>query len=69
MDTSTVIGVLLPVYNGDKLEYLRLAIDSIFKQTYSNYILLIGVDGIITIEVHDYLNNLDSFENLNVSYF
>lgn len=45
MDTSTVIGVLLPVYNGDKLEYLRLAIDSIFKQTYSNYILLIGVDG------------------------
>ena len=69
MDTSTVIGVLLRVYNGDKLEYLRLAIDSIFKQTYSNYILLIGVDGIITKEVHDYLNHLDSFENVNVSFF
>lgn len=37
------ISVLLPVYNGQK--YLNKAIDSILNQTYSDFELLIGING------------------------
>jgi len=42
------IGILLSVYNGDKVEFVKLAINSILNQTYTNYFLFIGVDGPIS---------------------
>ncbi len=42
------IGILLPVYNGDKVEFVKLAVSSILNQTYTNYFLFIGVDGPIS---------------------
>lgn len=44
MDNRT-IAVLLPVYGKDKEEYLTLSVNSILSQTYSDFILYIGVDG------------------------
>ena len=41
--TSPTISVLMPVYNG--LPYLPAAVDSILKQSYSNYEFLIFDDG------------------------
>lgn len=42
-DKKIFLSVVLPVYNGEK--YLRLAIDSILKQTYPNFELIILNDG------------------------
>lgn len=39
MNKTPIISVLLPVYNGEK--YLNTAIDSILKQTYTNFELII----------------------------
>src|SRR5687767_7542953 len=41
--SQPLISVLLPVYNAEK--YLRESIDSILKQTYSNFEFLILNDG------------------------
>lgn len=43
MNSKTRVSVLMPVYNGEK--YLRGAIDSILRQTYSNYEFIIINDG------------------------
>jgi len=43
MDSHPKITVLLPVYNGDK--YLRESIESILKQTFNNFELIIINDG------------------------
>lgn len=41
------VAVLLPVYRKDHPDYLSLAIDSILNQTFTDFELLIGVDGYI----------------------
>jgi glycosyltransferase involved in cell wall biosynthesis len=38
-----MISILLPVYNGEK--YIRYAIDSVLKQTFSDFELLVGFNG------------------------
>lgn len=40
---SVLVSVLLPVYNGEK--YIRESVDSILKQTYENFELIIIDDG------------------------
>ena len=42
------IAVLLSIYKNDKVEFLRLSIDSILNQSYKNIILYIGVDNVQT---------------------
>lgn len=45
MTAEDKIGVLLPVYRGDKPEYLSLSVESILGQSHRNMLLLLGVDG------------------------
>jgi len=53
------ISVLMPVYDGDKFDYLKLALESIFAQTLLPNQLVIVVDGPVSQEVGDYINLLD----------
>ena len=39
-----MISILLPTYNGEK--YLYQSIESIIKQTYSNFEIIIGLNGV-----------------------
>jgi glycosyltransferase involved in cell wall biosynthesis len=54
-NTNPLVTVLMPVYNGE--EFLHEAIESILKQTYLNFELLIINDG-----------STDSSENIILSY-
>lgn len=40
---TPLISILIPLYNG--VEYLREALESVFDQTYTNYEILIGING------------------------
>ena len=41
------IGVILPVYKNDKVEYLSKSVESVLYQTYQDIHLFIGIDGLI----------------------
>lgn len=55
LNESPLISVILPVYNGEN--YLDKAIESILKQTYTNFELIIINDG-----------SFDNTENIILSY-
>ena len=59
--------VLMSVYKNDHPEHLRLSVESILKQTYQDFLLLIGVDGAIGDDLADVLHSYDA--NLKVSTF
>lgn len=63
------IGVLLPVYNGDKPRYFDSAFQSILNQTYQSIEIFIGVDGPIGVELSILLDNLHKYNNVHVIYF
>lgn len=63
------IGVLLSVYNGEKVEYFKQAVNSILNQTYSNICILIGVDGPVRNELKDCLDNYKSKKSIQIYYF
>lgn len=44
---NNLIVVLFSVYNKDDPHYFELALNSLLKQSYSNLIVMIGVDGLI----------------------
>lgn len=52
------LAVIQSVYKNDKPEYLRLSIESILNQTYSDFDLYLGIDGPIGDELSDVINNL-----------
>ena len=62
------IAVILPVYKGDKTEYLNLSIDSILNQTYTNFKLYIGIDGPIPFELEETLKNIQD-KRIRVIHF
>lgn len=63
------VGVLLPVYKKDKVNYLQQAVDSILQQTYQNIIVYIGVDGPIGKELQTCLSGYQQLESVKVYYF
>lgn len=56
---NKTLGVLLPVYCKDKIEYLDLSIHSILNQTYSDFILYIGIDGPIDNDLSETIKSLE----------
>ena len=63
------IAVILPVYKKDKIDYLRLAVESIVMQSYRDYHLYIGVDGPVGENLEDYLKHLEKQQQLSVVWF
>ena len=63
------IAVILPVYKKDKIEYLRLAVESIVMQSYRNYHLYIGVDGPVGDNLAEYLKQLEAQGHISVIWF
>lgn len=63
------IAVILPVYKKDKIEYLRLALESIVMQSYRNYHLYIGVDGPVSEDQEDYLKHLEKQNQISIVWF
>lgn len=63
------VGVLLPVYKNDSEQFLRQSVESIVMQTYTNYILYIGVDGPVNDGVKKYLKMLDVQQRIHVVWF
>jgi hypothetical protein len=69
LNTTDKIGVLLSVYNGEKVEYFEQAVDSILSQTHSSICIFIGVDGPVRDELNYCLDNYRKQENIQVYYF
>ena len=63
------IAVILPVYKKDKIENLRLAVESIVMQSYRDYHLYIGVDGPVGDDLADYLKHLEKQSQISVVWF
>ena len=63
------IAVILPVYKKDKIEYLRLALESIVMQSYKDYHLYVGVDGPVGDDLADYLKHLEKQQQISVVWF
>lgn len=61
--------VLMSVYKNDNPEHLRLSIDSILNQTYQDFTLLIGVDGVIGDELAETLHSYDGNPKVNTFWF
>lgn len=52
------IAVIMSLYKNDRLEYLKLAIDSVLKQTYTNLDFYIQCDGEVSHDCSEYLEVL-----------
>ncbi len=63
------IGVLLPVYKNDRVDFLRESIESILSQTNKNFHVFIGVDGPVGVELKGCLDNYDKLNNVTVVWF
>lgn len=63
------VGVLLPVYKNDNLEYFQMSIKSILNQSYSNFIILVGVDGEVDSKMREILNEYDKINKVEVCWF
>lgn len=63
------IAVILPVYKKDKIEYLRLAVESIVMQSYRDYYLYVGVDGPVGEDLKEYLKHLEKQQQISIVWF
>lgn len=63
------VAVILPVYKKDKVEYLRLSVESILSQTYKDCHLYIGIDGSVSNDLIEYLQLLDKRLEVTVIWF
>ncbi|MDY0016291.1 MAG: glycosyltransferase [Candidatus Delongbacteria bacterium] len=52
------VKVLLPVSSGDRLKYFKLALNSILTQTFSDFDVIICIDGVISEDIDLYINSL-----------
>jgi len=63
--TQHHISILMPIYNG--IEFLEQSLSSIIKQTYKNWELIIGING-IPINSNVYLKAIEICKNYNSQY-
>ena len=53
---SSELFVILCVFKGDRVDYIRQSIESVLRQSYANFVLLIVKDGILTQQQEEYLS-------------
>lgn len=63
------IAVILPVYKNDKVDYIRMAFDSILNQTYKSIHLYVGVDGPVGNDITICLKEYENESNVEISWF
>ena len=61
--------VLMSVYKNDNPEHLRLSLESILKQVYQDFVLLIGVDGAIGGDLAEVLHSYDDNSKVKTFWF
>lgn len=66
---ENTIAVLLPVYCKDNSSYLRESIRSVLNQTYTNFVLYIGVDGCVDNELKLELSSIKDNPKVKIFYF
>ena len=66
---NTQVVVLMSVYKKDNPKHLCLSIESILNQTYSNFKLLIGVDGTVGIDLERELRKYETNNKIIVFWF
>lgn len=65
---NNTVAIILPVYKGDKAEYLSQSVNSLLQQSYCNLKIYIGVDGPISSELRDTLESITD-ERVRLTYF
>ncbi len=58
MNNQETVAVIMSLYKNDTLSYVRLSVESILKQSYSNIALYIQYDGPVQDEINTYLTLL-----------
>ncbi len=66
---NTKIAVVLPVYHKDKVEYIRLSVDSILGQTYRDVKVFVGVDGPVGDDVKNCMLDYENDKRVQVEWF
>lgn len=66
---ETKIAVILPVYRNDKVEYLKVAVESILLQSHKSIQLFIGVDGPVGDELRECLEAIGNRDNVCIRWF
>lgn len=56
--SNPLVSVVMATYHGDKITHLKLAVDSILKQSYRNFELIIVIDGPINQIQNAYISEL-----------
>lgn len=56
--TNKKIAVIMPLYRNDRIDFVRLAVESILNQTYKDFDYYIQYDGPVVAEVDAYLSGL-----------
>jgi GT2 family glycosyltransferase len=66
-EKSICFSIIVPIYN-PQLSFLKECVNSVYKQTYSNWQLILVNDASTSQEVNDYLQNIEvqNLENINV---
>ena len=67
--SNNFVAIILPIYKGDKPEYIIKSIDSIISQSYQSIKLIIGVDGPIGDDLLLVLKKYEELEAVNVFWF
>lgn len=69
MNLRRQMVVLMSVYKNDNPAHLRLSVDSIFNQSYQDFLLLIGVDGVIGGDLADTLRYYEGNPKVKIFWF
>lgn len=61
------VAVIMSIYKNDKLNFVQLAVESVFAQSYQNFDFYIQLDGKVDKDVELYLNNIND-DRLKIYY-